>query len=379
MRTVVFTGGGTGGHIFPGLAIADELKKLNADISIVWIGSTSKRDKEMVLSNVCVDGSKSCTRFFSVPSGKLRRYFSFQNFIDIFKIALGFFASIVILLRLKPLFVFSKGGFVSVPPCAAAKLLGIKVFTHECDFSPGLATKLNSRFASNILVSYNDSKVFFPSSMQAKIIVTGNPVRGIFYNTDKKIGLDFLKLKKSKKPLLLVLGGSSGAHQINEVILKNLKRLSKNFIIVHQTGVGEDYKLAMSEKSSYYLPYDFIYSQMPHVLDCCDIVLSRSGANSLWECAVLGKPMVLLPLTGSGTRGDQVENALIFEEKGGAKVIDSSEKDFSVLSEKVCSALEDYLDADFRLKKSKLCLSMVKDNASKIIANFLIKEISTHS
>ncbi len=375
MKSVVFTGGGTGGHIFPGLAIADELKKIDSSVSITWIGSTSERDKKMVLSNIAEDGSKSCTRYFSIPSGKLRRYFSFQNAIDVFKIALGFVVSIILLLHIKPKFVFSKGGFVSVPPCAAAKLLGIPVYTHECDYSPGLATKLNSRFAKKILVSYEDTKKFFSKNMHSKIVVTGNPVRGIFYNTDKKIGYSFLGLTKSKKPLLLVLGGSSGAHQINSLVEHNLKRLLKNFTIVHQTGVGEDYTNALNKKGEHYLPFDFIYSQMPHVVACSDIVFSRSGANSLWECAVLGKPMVLLPLSGSGTRGDQVENAMVFEKKGAALVVDSSETDSAVLSEQVCSSLESFLDNDLRQRKAEASSKMVKDNASKKIAQFLIDEL----
>ena len=187
MKTVVFTGGGTGGHIYPGLAVVDELKeKINStkidgkslDVQIVWIGSSKGMDKNLVEKSGSVD------KFIGIPCGKLRRYFSFQNFIDLFKIAAGFISAFFRLAKLKPLVVFSKGGFVSVPSCYAAKLLKIPVFTHECDFSTGLATRLNLKVAEKLLVSYEETKNKLPSSVQEKTIVTGNPVRPIFYTAD---------------------------------------------------------------------------------------------------------------------------------------------------------------------------------------------------
>ena len=150
---IVFAGGGTGGHIYPGLAIADEIRVLFAkndqSVRIYWFGNSSGMDRTIVQKSASAD------KFYGIPSGKLRRYFSLLNFIDVFKIIAGFFVSFFHLLVLRPKVVFSKGGFVSVPPCVAARLLGIPVFTHECDFTPGLATKINSRFATKILVSSN--------------------------------------------------------------------------------------------------------------------------------------------------------------------------------------------------------------------------------
>ncbi len=381
MKTIVFTGGGTGGHIYPGLAIADNLKQSSNSISIVWIGSNNGKDKKMVLSDVSKDGIKTCDRFIGIPSGKLRRYISFQNFIDIFKIFFGFIASVFILAKIKPVIVFSKGGFVSVPPCMAAKLLKIPVYTHECDFSPGLATKLNARFAHKILLSYEETKNFFSDTNKVKSIVTGNPVRDVFWHTDKKIGLNFLGIDKYKKPILAVLGGSSGAHQINNLIFENLNWFLERFTLVHQTGPGEDYKKALEEKEtikdkdSFYAPFDFIYSEMPHVLSCADIVLSRSGANSLWECASLGKPMVLIPLAGSGTRGDQIENARHFEKAGAAVVIDSLEKDALVFSGNVKSALELMLESDLLETMRQASKALVLKNPSRTIAKIILDEI----
>ncbi len=381
MKSVVFTGGGTGGHIYPGLAIADELKLISKDISIVWIGSNNGKDKTMVESNIALDGKKTVDHFISIPTGKLRRYFSFQNILDVFKIGLGFFASIIALAKIRPLVVFSKGGFVSVPPCAAAKILGIPVYTHECDFSPGLATKLNMRFAKKILLSYEESKKFFPQSVQTKLIITGNPVRDVFFNSNKDIGYKFLGLKSQKKPILLVLGGSSGAHQINTVIFENIDWLVEHFTLIHQTGSGDDYTKAQEIKDSqknlhvFYAPYDFIYSEMSHVVACSDIVLSRSGANSLWECAALGKPMLLLPLAGSGTRGDQIENAHYFEKYGAAIVIDSKESDFSILSGNVKKALELMCDQKIVKTMQSASSAMIKAKASKLIATILVDEL----
>lgn len=373
MKTVVFTGGGTGGHIYPGLAIADELKVLDSEYSIVWLGSNNGRDKNIVLSNKNKDGIQTCSQFKGIPSGKLRRYFSFKNFIDIFKIGFGLIASFFILLKLKPDFVFSKGGFVSVPPCAAAKLLRIPVYTHECDFSPGLATKLNVKFAKKILVSYEQTKDFFSKETQKNIIVTGNPVRDVFFAANKNIGFDFLKIENQTKKILLVLGGSSGAHQVNELIFQNIEWLLEHFIVVHQTGKGDDYVTAcgIKNENGIYLPFDFIYSEMPHVLSCADIVLSRSGANSLWECVATQKPMILVPLCGSGTRGDQVENASFFEKEGAAVVLDSS-ADVSTIGKQLKEQLESILEPTVLDKMVDNVKKMAKENPAKTIAKFLI-------
>lgn len=383
MKTIVFTGGGSGGHIYPGLAIIDELCALSPDISIVWIGSSNSRDKDMVLSNIGHEGKLSCKRFIGVPSGKLRRYFSFQNFIDVFKIGFSFIASLFHLAHLKPVALFSKGGFVSVPPCAAAKLLRIPVYTHECDFSPGLATRLNMRFAKRVLLSYEESRDFFPASLQKNITVTGNPVRYIFWKADAKQGHDFFALANPlKKPILLVLGGSSGARQINNLVFHNLKWLVERFVVVHQTGVGEGYENACAikntlsyENDEVYLPFDFIYAEMPHVLVASDIVLSRAGANSLWECAVAGKPMVLVPLSGSGTRGDQVENAAFFEQRGAAIVLDSSEKSEEKLSANLQMALEALASDTQRAGYVSAALSLVQKNPAENIAQLLYNEV----
>lgn len=401
-----FTGGGTGGHIYPGLAVADLLRKKFAGreepLRIVWLGSRGKMDREIVQSarsdSPANDSpAKNATRneknpensiglidaFYGIPSGKLRRYFSIKNFFDIFKIGFGFFAAFFILFKERPAFLFSKGGFVSVPPCLAARILGIKVYTHECDFTPGLATRINSRFAHEIFLSYDETKKYFSSASQKKLVVTGNPVREVFYNANPDIGRKFVfgnansgnenfsEGRGSEKPVLLVTGGSLGAAQINSLVLENLDWLCENFIVVHQTGKknasSED---GASEKNGYY-PFAFIYEEMPHVFAMADVVLSRSGANSIWEAAVLAKPMVLLPLEGEGTRGDQVDNAEFFSKRGAAIVIRKAEAS----SQKFRDALSLVLKKNVREEFSSACKKIVgNEKPAEKIAGILFAE-----
>lgn len=372
--TLVFTGGGTGGHIFPGLAVADEIKQLcgvaNKDCRIVWIGSAKGMDGDIISKSESID------KFYGIPTGKLRRYFSFENLVDVFKIIGGCIASFFLLLKLKPAIVFSKGGFVSVPPCLAAGLLKIPVFTHECDFSPGLATKLNSRVAKKILLSYPQTASYFRDSFKERLEVTGNPVRPVFYKANGDKGRKFLGLQ-GDKPVLLVLGGSSGARQINKLVLDNLDFLTEHFQVIHQTG-GEKSGFTESEipsiREGVYKHYGFIYQEMPDVIAAADLVLSRAGANSLWECAVLGKPMILIPLWGAGTRGDQVENARLFVKSGVALSLEGDEADGNHLK----AALVKMMDKRFWEEASKKAYDMSAGTPpARKIAEIVFYEVSS--
>ncbi|MCR5763433.1 MAG: UDP-N-acetylglucosamine--N-acetylmuramyl-(pentapeptide) pyrophosphoryl-undecaprenol N-acetylglucosamine transferase [Treponema sp.] len=354
---IVFAGGGTGGHIYPGIAVADAIQSLakskDLSVQIYWIGNNSGMDKEIVHKNFVSCGG-SISDFFGIPCGKLRRYFSVQNFIDIFKIIAGLLKSIVILIRIKPDCLFSKGGFVSVPPCWAARFLRIPYYTHECDFTPGLATKLNSRAARNIFVSYSETSSYFSKNISKKCYLTGNPVRPVFYEDNKDEGFKFLSVSKNhEKPLLLILGGSLGANQINSLVINNLSWLKERYIVVHQTGklFAEEHPDIMANYDEFYKPYAFIYKEMPYVIQCADVVLSRAGANSIWECAVSRKPMILIPLSGAGTRGDQVDNARYFEKNKAAVVLAGDTADDSHLR----NALDFFLNKENRDAYSASC------------------------
>ena len=318
MVSIAFTGGGTGGHIYPGLAVAAQLKLLLSSensgrgFRLFWIGSSAGMDRKLV--------EDAGIEFFGVPSGKLRRYFSLKTIPDFFRVIAGFFAARKILKKEKAAILFSKGGFVSVPPCAAASSLRIPVFTHESDFSPGLATKINTRFVARtggkIFAAYSDTIGFLPPKTRGLVTVCGNPVRPVFRSADPEKGRAFLGLDSLER-ILLVLGGSQGAAEINNLVLASLPELVKTYTVVHQTGPN----LECGPSAEKYKPYPYIKEEMPHVLAAAELVLGRSGAGTVWECAVLGKPMLLVPLAGSGTRGYQVENARYFEAAGAALVL----------------------------------------------------------
>lgn len=376
MKYCVFTGGGTGGHIYPGLAIIDELNELfkknglTDEFKIVWIGSNNGSDKRLV------DKSGSADKFYGIPSGKLRRYFSFNNFLDFFKIFAGAVSAIFLLARLKPIFVFSKGGFVSVPPCLAAKLLKIPVYTHECDYSPGLATRLNVKSATKVFVSYEQTKTFFSEAIQKKVVVTGNPVRPVFYTADSERGKKFLNIKNDlSKPILLVLGGSLGSKQINELVWNNIDWLCENFIVVHQTGKIDEHLESLKPKSkdAIYLSYQFIYEQIPDVIAAADVVLSRAGANFLCECAVAGKPMVLVPLSTAGSRGDQLENARFYEKNNAALVLSGDDADSEHLKDTLQKLLNSADRSNFTRNVRKIC---GEKKPALIIANLLFEKIN---
>jgi UDP-N-acetylglucosamine--N-acetylmuramyl-(pentapeptide) pyrophosphoryl-undecaprenol N-acetylglucosamine transferase len=365
MVTIAFTGGGTGGHIYPGLAVAAELKKQfsGQQLRLFWIGGTTGADRRLV--------EDSGIEFLNIPAGKLRRYFSLKTIPDFFKVITGFFAARKILKKETPLLLFSKGGFVSVPPCAAAASLGIPVFTHESDFSPGLATRINIRFVlrtgGKIFTAYSETAKFLPKAARDRIIVCGNPVRSSFRNADVMIGRSFLNVKKDER-LLLVLGGSQGAQEINELIRSALPELNLYYTVVHQTGPNQHWDMPETEK---YKPYPFIKEEMPHVMAAAEIIVGRSGAG-IWEWAVSGKPMLLIPLRGSATRGDQIENANYFEKAGAALVLPEEDTNPQGLVQAIYSLAED------SEKRCTMAASSVKIgdlDGAKILADTLAKVV----
>ncbi|MDR0540195.1 MAG: undecaprenyldiphospho-muramoylpentapeptide beta-N-acetylglucosaminyltransferase [Spirochaetaceae bacterium] len=318
VMTIAFCGGGTGGHIYPGLAIIGALREIEGggDIRVFWIGSKRGMDSSIIAA--------AGIPFYGIHSGKLRRYISFSNILDIFNIIAGFIESLCILKKEKPDMLFSKGGFVSVPPALAAYFLRIPFWTHESDYSMGLANKINARFASKIWLSYEDTSRSLPARLRTKIIAVGNPVRKKFYNADAAKGKSFLGVSETEN-ILLVLGGSQGAREINNIVSECQDELTKYFTVVHQTGIQPaqvpacvDSEKTGGAKNGKYITFAYINDEMPDVLAAAALVAGRSGAGTVWECAACGKPMILIPLAGSGTRGDQVENARFFAAKGAA-------------------------------------------------------------
>ncbi len=310
---ILFTGGGTGGHVYPGLAVLEELRN-RGEYRVGWIGSKKGMERSLV--------EEASVPFMGIPAGKFRREFTFKNLTDLFKVLGGVFASIYYLKRSKPHLVFSKGGFVSVPPVLAAFILRIPVVSHESDTDPGLATRIALPLARKLLVPFPESVEQYPARYRSRIVVTGNPVRKAIYEGNAETGRKLLGLVQDK-PILLVLGGSQGAKEINQLVWSSLHDLLKDFQVVHQVGPlhANSRELHEAIQLRGYVARGYFKEELPHVLAMADVVVSRAGAGTLWELSALCKPMLLIPLRGAGTRGDQVRNARLFELHGWAKTL----------------------------------------------------------
>ena len=308
---VLLVGGGSGGHITPNLAIATELKKIRPSIKIIYIGSKNKLDRELV--------SKIDLPFYPIFTGKLRRYFSWQNFIDPFFVLLGIFQSIFLILKFKPNIIFSKGGFVSLPVIFAGKLLGKKMILHESDSRMGLANRIASRFVETICISFPNLK-----KDSNKFVFTGNPIRKEILNGNIEDGYNFTGFKKDK-PILLIWGGSLGAQQINDLVIENFEKLKKDFQIIHISGKGK--KTGIKDEN--YVDFEYInIKDLKNIYKIVDIVVGRAGANSLYELALIQKPNIIIPLKNA----DQVNNAKYFEESNSGIVLRNTDDFYETIN-----------------------------------------------
>ena len=357
---MVFTGGGTGGHVFPGIAVAEKLleKTIDSSVSISWIGSNRGMEKNIL--------ERFDVPFYSIPSGKLRRYFSFNNFIDIFKIIAGFIVSIFILKKIKADLLFSKGGFVTVPAVVAARLLRIPVISHESDLDPGLATRINGRFSEIILFAYKETAAAWKHSRTGqKVIVTGNPVRKEIYKGKAEKGRDLFNIPENKK-IILILGGSQGALEINKLTSGIIDKLSTDYFVIHQMGALTFTKSLKKD----YVTRALFEDEFPDILAAADLVVSRAGAGTLWENGVMSKPAILIPLGSGISRGDQIRNADYFEDHGAAVVLRGADLNpFGLLAE-----IKRILGADSILKELRknaelLCNKDSTEQIVKIIRN----------
>lgn len=376
-RIIVITGGGTGGHVYPGLAVADRLRDLPG-IRVVWVGSASGLESRLV--------RRHGLPFYSVPAGKLRRYLSLKNLADVFRILAGFFAALRIYRRLRPSFVFSKGGYVSVPPVAAARFAGIPVATHESDLAPGLATRLNTPFADRIFVPYEETarailrsvtgrasarglgRLIFGrrSPVSDRVVVSGNPVRSDLASAGASAGRRHFGVPDSMH-LLLVMGGSQGAAQLNSALAEIAADLPENLAVVHQTGPGKP----VAVTRAHYHVVEYLGPEYPHVLAAADLVVSRAGAGALWELARVGVPSILVPLV-DGSRGDQIGNAELFARAGAAVVLDH--RDFSPgrLLQEVRALVR---DTELRQEMSRRVRSLAPGDAAGTIADYIMSRL----
>lgn len=305
MKKIVLTGGGTLGHVTPHLSLIPHL--LQAGYEIHYIGTEKGMEAEKIRS---VPG----VTYHAVQSGKLRRYFSWQNFIDPFKVIAGAFQSARLMGKIKPDVVFSKGGFVAVPVVFGAWLHRVPVVCHESDLTPGLANRLCAPFARKIATT-------FPECAQAlgpKAEMTGTPLRPELFRGSRARGLSLLGFDGSK-PILLMMGGSSGAQAVNKALREALPRLTDKFDVAHICGKGNlDEAL---QGMSGYRQLEFLDAELPDALACADLVLSRAGSNALCEFQALCKPMLLVPYPKGASRGDQILNAQSLQKRGLARVL----------------------------------------------------------
>jgi len=354
---ILLTGGGTGGHLIPLLGVVSELKKISAEKKL--------EEPEFLLITPASDFNKNISdagiKIKIIKAGKLRRYFSWENFRDILKIPVGAIQSLYYILKFKPDVVFSKGGFASVPPVIATWILKIPIVTHESDIVPGLANRIIARLASKILISFSEAEKYFKKS---KVTLTGNPIRSDIIRGSKKNALQFFELS-SNLPTVLIFGGSQGAQKINELILEILPELLKKCQIIHQCG-DKNYEeiksslkttfqnVAFKELSNRYKLYPFINEEMKDAYALTDIVISRAGANSLAEIVALQKPNILIPLSTSANN-HQPENANFFLNKKASLIIDETTNNS-----------QDLVDAIFKLLDDENLQQQMKQNLSRI-------------
>ena len=312
-EVVIFTGGGSGGHVVPALTIIENLNKEKYEIH--YIGS--KNGIEAELTNGKVD------TYHFVSVGKLRRYISVENFIDIFKVFVGLIQSIFLILKIKSKnsIVISMGGFVSVPVVIAAKINGVKVYIHEQTTRVGLANKICSKFADKVMVSFEDSLKFFP---QSKVVHTGYPVRKRFYDKEVKYNAveDFV-FHPSDREVLFITGGGNGSLLVNEKVKESLKELKSRYKIIHQVGKAHINEY-VGFKDEHYLPVAFLGDEMPSIYKCADIVISRAGAGTVCELMALNKRSIFIPLK-IAQKNEQYHNAVEAKKKLGSLVIEEDE------------------------------------------------------
>ncbi len=307
-KTIVLTGGGTAGHVTPNLALLPGLRERGFDIH--YIGSYNGIEKDLM--------AKAGVDYTGISTGKLRRYLSKENIKDIGNVMRGISEARKVIRELQPDIVFSKGGYVSVPVVRAAAMRHIPVIIHESDMTPGLANKLCYSAAAKICCNFPETLKLLPKD---KAVLSGSPIREELLSGTREAGLAFTGLS-GEKPVLLMIGGSSGARNLNERLRSSLDTLLKTFDVVHLCGKGN---LDEAIRRPGYLQYEYISDELKDLFAMADVVFSRAGANAICELLALRKPALLVPLSKAASRGDQILNARSFEAQGFSMVIEEEE------------------------------------------------------
>jgi len=367
---IVLTGGGSGGHFYPLIAVAEELRMLAEQKNILQMEihyfAHTKYDEKALFDNQI--------SFSKVPAGKLRRYFSLENISDIFKTGFGFFIALYKLFVLYPDVVFSKGGFAAVPVVLAAKVLRIPIIIHESDTIPGRTTKLTAKYADRIAISFKEASKYFDSK---KVALVGHLVRRELQKPISEGAYEYLKLNPTI-PTIFIMGGSQGAKIINDAILNVLPDLLEKYQVIHQTGVKNFEEIKMhasvilenqSDLQEKYHPYPYLN---PLALRMCagvaTLVVSRAGASSIAEIAWWGAPSIVIPITDSN--GDhQRKNAFSYSSTGAASVIEEKNLTPQIFLQEVRRIID---DSELQSNMKKATELSRYENAAKTIASELI-------
>lgn len=341
MKKIVLTGGGTAGHIYPALAVTENL----SDCQISYIGGDGM-EKEIIKNFPNI-------KFYNIPTTKLERKLTLRNLLIPFKLAKSVKITKNILKKLNPDIIFSKGGFVAVPVVLAAKKLKIPVVSHESDLSLGLANKLILRKCKCMCTSFEET-----TERHRKCIFTGQPIRKQIFEGKK------LNLFSNNKPTILVLGGSLGAQFLNEIVFENIENLTKTYNIIHICGKNNLKHIKHKDYSLY--PYA---ENIEDLYATADIVVSRAGSGVINELLALQKPMLLIPLSKKSSRGDQIENAKNFEKKNYAQILLEENYNFEQLIKKI----------NYLIKNKEKIAENMKNTAKNDAVNNICKLLKKYS
>ncbi len=367
MKKVVITGS----HLTPALAVIDQLKKDLPSWQIYYLGRKYAMEGDSSPSRESLVLPQKKITFIAIPAGRLQRHFTRWTILSLLRVPLGFFASLYYLTKIKPDVICSFGGYVSVPVIMAGKILGISSLTHEQTITVGLANKINGLIVDRVAITFPQSQSFFPKE---KVVLTGNPIRPeIFQQNQPPYQFAF------SRPRIYLTGGSQGASILNQTILSILPQLTDKYNLIHQCG-SHDYPklkkgyqaLPLKIRQAYFLTDYLDHNSIGWALSS-DLIIGRSGANTVLEIAILGKPAILIPLPKTA-HNEQLLNAQFLANKGSALIVNQNElssKRLLVEINRIMLNLNKYLYQAKKLKKQ------IKPNAAKEIINQLQELVSS--
>lgn len=366
---ILFTGGGTGGHIFPIIAVCREIRRIYPEkkLKFVYLGPKDEFGSDLL--------SQEGIKVKTILAGKIRRYFGigsfFLNLIDIlFKIPLGILQAFLIIFFSAPDLIFSKGGYGSIPAVISGWFLGVPIFLHESDIVPGLSNRFLSRFALEVFISFLRTEYFSPK----KMILVGNPIRREILEGSKEKAKEIFKLT-GERPTILILGGSQGAQRINDVILVILPEILKEFELIHQAGtknfktVKKEVEVILPEDfRKYYHLFPFLKEEeLKHAYAVCDLIIGRAGSGTIFEIAALGKPSILIPIP-EAAQNHQLKNTYSFAQNEASVIIEEINFTPHFFLEKIRYLFSHPSQVE---KMEKAAREFSKPRAAKIIAAYI--------